>query len=110
MDSQSSSEVGFDSEFENLLNVKGGFLKRFRYRKLVAEAKTFYKAYVKKCNEYNDYIDFFEPLLGYLILCGFGYDKSVEYLSEIRNGIIAHLEKSVPSNMIKELKSLGKGS
>lgn len=93
MDSQSfESLLGFDKAFESLLEVDGGVIKRFRYRKMVAKAKEFYSAYVRKCNEYNSYIDFFEPLMGYLVLCGFGYGKSAKYLSEIRSGILEYLK------------------
>lgn len=104
MDLQSFEKITkFDETFNSLLEVKGNLLKKIRFRKCVKEAKDFYKAYVKKCNEYNQYIDFFEPLFGYLIYCGFGYDKSAEYLSEIRKGILEYLNMSLPDEMVENI-------
>ena len=111
MDLQSSNLVlDFDSTFEKLLEVDGGLFKRLRFRGCVRHAKEFYKAYVKKCNEYNECLDFFEPLLGYLVYCGYGYDKSVKYLSEIRTGILSYLEKTVPKNHIGEFDVVGQNN
>lgn len=90
----------FDKEFLNLLEVDGGFLKKRKYRKFVKSSKEFYAAYVKKCNEYNTYMDFFTPLLWYLVGCGYGYDQSLKYLSEIRNGIIEYLKRTLPESAI----------
>lgn len=107
MDSQYSSSNAldsvckFDEHFMNLLKVNGNFLKRLKYKKFVKSSQEFYRAYVKKCNEYNTYMDFFTPLLWYLVGCGYGYDESLSYFSEIRNGIIEYLKKSVPGDMLK---------
>ena len=102
MDSQFSKDLmEFDSTFEKLLEVEDGFIKKMKYRKCVKEAKNFYRAYVKKCNEYNEYIDFFTPLLYHLIACGFGYDKSAEYLSEIRVKILKYLNETIPNDVKK---------
>ena len=108
MDSQYSDDIQstickFDERFLKLLEVDGGFLKRVKYRKFVKKAKEFYHAYVKKCNEYNTYIDFFTPLLYYLVGCGYGYEESSKYLGEIRNGIIEHLKKTLPSDVLAHI-------
>ena len=108
MDSQSSDNVieticKFDDKFLKLLEVDGGFFKKRKYKKFVIKAKEFYKAYVKKCNEYNTYMDFFTPLLWYLVGCGYGYDQSAEYLSEIRGGIVEHLKKTLPSEVLRNI-------
>ena len=112
MDSQFSKDLmEFDSTFEKLLEVEDGFIKKMKYRKCVKEAKNFYRAYVKKCNEYNEYIDFFTPLLYHLIACGFGYDKSAEYLSEIRVKILKYLNETIPNdvkkNFSEEFRNIG---
>lgn len=110
MDSQYSDNIlEFDKTFSHLLEVEGGFFKRIKFRKCVKRAKEFYVAYVKKCNEYNEYIDFFEPLFGYLISCGFGYDKSLEYLSEIRERILKYLNSTISSEFTKEKTQIGEG-
>ena len=93
----------FDDHFLKLLEVDGGFVKRMKYGKFVKKAKEFYHAYVKKCNEYNTYMDFFTPLLWYLVGCGYGYDQSAAYLSEIRGGIIEHLRKTLPAEILNNL-------
>ena len=101
----------FDSTFEKMLEVEGSFFKRMKYSGCVKEAKKFYGAYVKKCNEYNEYIDFFTPLMYHLIACGFGYDKSADYLSEIRVKILKYLNDTIPKNAQKnfseEFKNIG---
>jgi len=101
----------FDATFEKMLEVDGNLIKRTKYRRCVKEAKNFYKAYVKKCNEYNEYIDFFTPLLYHLIACGFGYDKSADYLSEIRVKILKYLNDTIPKdvrqNFSEEFKNIG---
>lgn len=112
MDSQSSKDLmEFDATFEKMLEVDGNLIKRTKYRRCVKEAKNFYKAYVKKCNEYNEYIDFFTPLLYHLIACGFGYDKSADYLSEIRVKILKYLNDTIPNdvkkNFSEEFKNIG---
>lgn len=109
MDSQYSDGNGhdickFDKEFLKLLEVEGGFFKKRKYRKFVKSSKEFYVAYVKKCNEYNTYMDFFTPLLWYLVGCGYGYDQSLKYLSEIRNGIVEYLKRTLPENVIMEME------
>ena len=116
MDSQSSNTVSetvckFDEQFLKLLEVDGGMLKRMKFRKMVKSSKEFYRAYVKKCNEYNTYMDFFTPLLWYLVGCGYGYDKSISYLSEIRGGIVAHLVKTLPKEVLDKMEGeLGQDS
>ena len=112
MDSQSSKDLmEFDATFEKRLEVDRNLIKRTKYRRCVKEAKNFYKAYVKKCNEYNEYIDFFTPLLYHLIACGFGYDKSADYLSEIRVKILKYLNDTIPKdvrqNFSEEFKNIG---
>ena len=116
MVSQSSDSITetickFDDRFLKLLEVDGGFFRRRKYRKFVEKSKEFYRAYVKKCNEYNTYMDFFTPLLWYLVGCGYGYDQSAEYLSVIRGGIIEHLRKTLPAEVLSNLgEDFGQGS
>lgn len=107
MDSQYSDLsklVEFDDKFLKLLEIKGGLFKRLKYRKCVKEAKNFYRAYVKKCNEYNTYIDFFTPLCWHLVACGFGMDKSMNYLCEIREGLLSYLKSTVNGGMFSRLQ------
>ena len=108
MDSLSSNSgtiCSFDNEMPKLLEVKGGFFKRLSYRGIVKKSKEFYNAYVKKCNEYNTYMDFFTPLVWYLIGCGYGYSKTLKYLSQVRGSIIEHLKKTVPLDLMRDLES-----
>lgn len=108
MDSQCSDDIRetickFDETFLKLLDVDGGWIKRLRYKGVVKKAKEFYVAYIKKCNEYNTYMDFFTPLLWYLIGCGYGYSKASAYLGEVRGKILEHLKQTVPSDMLQKI-------
>ena len=114
MDSQSSdiSEIiKFDENFLKLLEVDGGCVKGLKYHKCVKEAKNFYRAYVKKCNEYNTYIDFFTPLCWHLVACGIGYDKALKYLLEIKDRLLLYLKGTMESGtfnrIVGEMENIG---
>ena len=83
---------GFDEKFDELLKVDGLF-----NRKIVAETRSFYKAYVKKCFEFGCYLNFFEVLYVHLIAMGFGRRKIEKYISKIRDDIVSYLRFSCPS-------------
>lgn len=80
---------GFDQQFDEMLVVN-----RLFYGKIVRVTRDFYRAYLKKCNEYNCYMNFFEVLYAYLIGYGFRHRKIAKYIEMISSKIRSEISKA----------------
>jgi len=88
---------GFDPKFDELLVVNKLF-----YGKIERVTRDFYKVYVRKCNEYNCYMNFFEVLYAYLIGCGFKHKKIEKYVDMVSEKIHERLSESGGGNSTEE--------
>lgn len=75
-----------DDAFRNILNYD-----RMFYRNISKSSQEFYDAYVKKCNEWDKNVSFFEPLYTYLIGEGFSKRKCIKYFEFVKKGLVDHV-------------------
>ena len=80
----------YDENMISLLKVNKLFFK-----KISNVSQDFYKVYIKKCNEYGTYMNFFEILYVYLIGYGFRQKKIKKYIEIVHDKIVNQLKSSV---------------
>lgn len=89
--------VIYDSVIDGILAVDKWF-----YGKISKVSRDFYGVYVRKCNEHNCHMNFFEVLYAYLIGYGFRRSKINKYVEIVRKRIVERLRRECPSINIQD--------